>query len=189
VTLGKAEDLTGQKFHKLTVVRYEGRDKWGYPVWLCQCECGNFTKATSGKLKGKPNARRTSCGCSKPNGHGAHKEKTFPKLTFDVFYRVLREYRDSAEVRGHAWELAPDIAIGLFKSDCYYCGTPPSAPKRLHKKDNPTFMSGIDRLDSRVGYTESNCVPCCRRCNYMKGSMTADEFLTVVKAIYRKHSK
>ena len=189
MTLGKAEDLTGQKFHKLTVIEYVGRDKWGYPVWLCQCECGNFTKATSGKLKGKPNARRTSCGCSKPNGHGVHKGKTFPDLPFTIEYKVLQVYHEGALRRGHSWELSIDVALRLLKGDCYYCGEKPSNGKRLHKQDEPTYFNGIDRKDPSIGYVVDNCVTCCTRCNYMKGSMTAEEFLSVVKTICSKHSK
>lgn len=188
MTLGRAEDLTGQKFHKLTVVEYAGRDKWGYPVWLCQCECGNFTKATSGKLKGKADGRRVSCGCSKPNGHGAHKSKVFPELVFTIEYKVLREYREGAIRRGHSWELDIDSALCLLKGDCYYCGAQPSNERRLHKRDEPSFFNGIDRKNPAIGYTLDNCVTCCTRCNYMKGSMTAEEFIEVVNQI-SKHVK
>lgn len=58
------EDLTGQKFGRLTV-KYQTEDyvdtKGGhYARWLCQCECGNVIKVVGSKLK------RTdikSCGC------------------------------------------------------------------------------------------------------------------------------
>jgi hypothetical protein len=38
------------------------------------------------------------------------------------------------------------------------------------------FFSGIDRVDSSIGYTEENTVPCCSPCNTLKGSGTRAEF-------------
>ena len=49
------KDITGQRFGKLTAIRYEGKSKW-----LCRCDCGqeaivNQSKLSSGHTK--------SCGC------------------------------------------------------------------------------------------------------------------------------
>lgn len=54
-------DLTGQKFGRLTVIK-ETRDKKGWLVWLCQCECGNLTKVPASALI---RGRTKSCGCGK----------------------------------------------------------------------------------------------------------------------------
>lgn len=56
---GKSLDLTGQKFGKLTAIKYDHKSK-GKIYWLCECECGNthvaaVSNLTSGKTK--------SCGC------------------------------------------------------------------------------------------------------------------------------
>lgn len=52
-------DLTGQKFNKLTVIeRVENRGE--KVAWLCRCDCGNLTIATSSDLK-RNNTK--SCGC------------------------------------------------------------------------------------------------------------------------------
>jgi 5-methylcytosine-specific restriction endonuclease McrA len=44
-----------------------------------------------------------------------------------------------------------------------------------------TFLySGIDRKDNEKGYTEENCVPCCKRCNGIKGEwLSYEEMLEV----------
>jgi hypothetical protein len=47
--------------------------------------------------------------------------------------------------------------------------------------------SGIDRVNSSIGYNKENCVPCCDKCNKAKLAMTKEEFLEWVKAVY-KHS-
>lgn len=56
----KLIDLTGQKFGRLTVIKYMGLDKNHKSTWLCRCECGNEkiirkSDLTSGNTK--------SCGC------------------------------------------------------------------------------------------------------------------------------
>lgn len=55
-------DLTGQKFGKLTVIRYDHTSKNYKPVWLCKCDCGNEKLITSQHLL---NGDTISCGCHK----------------------------------------------------------------------------------------------------------------------------
>ena len=49
------KDLTGQKFGRLTVLKYLGESKW-----LCKCECGNYSTPRGDRLK---NGITKSCGC------------------------------------------------------------------------------------------------------------------------------
>ena len=57
---GKREDITGQKFNKLTAVRFSQLNKHQQSVWLFKCDCGGkiITNVNSVK-KGVP----ASCGC------------------------------------------------------------------------------------------------------------------------------
>ena len=53
-------DLSGRKFGKLTVLKQSDDDTKHGVRWICSCECGKQTKATTHDLlKG----RRKSCGC------------------------------------------------------------------------------------------------------------------------------
>lgn len=58
------EDLTGQRFFRLTVDSYAGT--WRYPsgktrsLWNCTCDCGNKVVAKANELK---NGNTKSCGC------------------------------------------------------------------------------------------------------------------------------
>jgi hypothetical protein len=52
----RREDLTGQRFGKLTATEYVGGS-----YWLCRGDCGELTKAVSWHLKG---GRHQSCGCN-----------------------------------------------------------------------------------------------------------------------------
>lgn len=56
----KLTDLSGQRFGKLTVIRFhETRNK--HPYYLCKCDCGNETIVRGGALK---QGETTSCGCT-----------------------------------------------------------------------------------------------------------------------------
>ena len=58
--MGNIIDLTGQKFGKLTVLKYFGPDKDRGATWLCRCECGNMPVVRGGNLR---NGHSKSCGC------------------------------------------------------------------------------------------------------------------------------
>lgn len=54
----KFEDLTGQKFNKLTVINRVKNNKRA-TKYLCQCDCGNYIEVQAGNLK---NGHTSSCG-------------------------------------------------------------------------------------------------------------------------------
>lgn len=61
-------DILGDRFGRLTVVQRLASDRNGNAVWLCECDCGNSTTATTAKMK---TGRKVSCGCwrNRQNGH------------------------------------------------------------------------------------------------------------------------
>ncbi len=74
-------------------------------------------------------------------------------------------------------EMPMELSFEAYKAliegkNCHYCGL-------------SVFSSGsgLDRLDSNKGYIEGNCVPCCYRCNVMKGDLPTDEFYEQVERI------
>ncbi len=59
--MARAIDLTGQKFHLLTVIERAGSaPNNGGARWRCLCECGNETYARGADLR---NGAHRSCGC------------------------------------------------------------------------------------------------------------------------------
>ena len=58
------EDLTGQKFGFLTAIKDTGKryKKNNGAIWLCKCDCGNFTEVLATNLK---SGSTKSCGCVK----------------------------------------------------------------------------------------------------------------------------
>ena len=58
--MDKRYDLMGQRFHRLTVVGYHGKNKYNNNVWICKCDCGEeITVASHSLLCGNTK----SCGC------------------------------------------------------------------------------------------------------------------------------
>lgn len=53
----KLINIIGQKFNRLTVLKYLGKS-----LWLCKCDCGNETVSIGKELK---NGHKKSCGCLK----------------------------------------------------------------------------------------------------------------------------
>jgi len=60
VGVHNGKDMTGQKFGRLTVLRKNGKDKKGYYLWLCLCDCGKEVTVSGGRLRSK---HTRSCGC------------------------------------------------------------------------------------------------------------------------------
>lgn len=81
-------------------------------------------------------------------------------------------YKRGAEKRGYSFELSIAQFCNLWGRECFYCG---------EKNDG----IGIDRKDNSIGYTEHNSVSCCKTCNFMKGKLTAKEFIQKCRAISR----
>lgn len=73
--MGKIHDLTNKTFGKLLVLQRAENDKQGQPMWLCKCECGNYTKVRGYELR---KLRTKSCGCGQGKTHGlyAHRLNT-----------------------------------------------------------------------------------------------------------------
>jgi len=76
----------------------------------------------------------------------------------------LDALKRAAVKRGIEWRLT---------SPCVYC-------KHI---DLEVRVNGIDRLDSNVCYTTENCLPCCKDCNYMKGTYDPKTFIERAKKI------
>ena len=56
------EDLTGRKFGKLTVIKFDHSNRHNISMWLCQCECGNTKVVSSSNLK---SGNTSTCGDAK----------------------------------------------------------------------------------------------------------------------------
>jgi hypothetical protein len=90
--------------------------------------------------------------------------------------KTIYRYRDAvrnATKKGREWTIPEDVFWKLIADPCHYCGGPCGV-----------YGVGLDRKDNDKGYTEENCVPCCKRCNYTKGYFfTYEDMLVLAPAI------
>ena len=84
----KLDDLTGQRFARLTVIKeLEERESSGDVRWLCRCDCGRDVIANSYSLK---KGKTKSCGCY--SREMAAKRKTTHGLTANGQPRIYRTW-------------------------------------------------------------------------------------------------
>jgi hypothetical protein len=62
--------------------------------------------------------------------------------------------------------LTDEICYKMMTSSCFYCGF-----------ISDETLNGIDRMDGMGSYEESNCVSCCKNCNFIKGSLDPITFI------------
>jgi hypothetical protein len=62
-------DIAGQKFGKVTVREFAGRDKHGKCLWKCKCDCGRVFTVVGSELR---SGNTKSCGCGKYRGKKPH---------------------------------------------------------------------------------------------------------------------
>lgn len=182
---GKANDfidLTGQQFGYWLVLSQAPRDG-NKTMWNCRCvTCGYETVRRGTHLKngqfakcfGKHSERQGQGGSgSKPRGHANATEA----------YGV---YRLRARKHGQDFTISREEFVATSQLDCHYCGAPPSQITNRQHFNGSFVYNGLDRKDSSQGYIPGNCLPCCGRCNAMKGDLPYNEFLCRAATIVQR---
>jgi len=101
---------------------------------------------------------------------------------------MFHGYRNGAAARNYAFDLSWEQFQAITALDCFYCGIQKGNAYRSRPYATVFSGSGIDRYDNSLGYTAENSVPCCTRCNFLKGRMRGDAFLAACRAITNNHS-
>lgn len=145
------EDLTGRRFGRLVVIgptdHYVFASGRKVARWLCQCDCGNKSKAFAQCLK---TGGTKSCGCGeqesreRPRKHG---------MTFTKEYKTWGQMKGRCNNPGHIsykWYGAKGITVcdrWLESFDNFYADMGPC----------PSPDACIDRIDNSKGYSKDNC--------------------------------
>jgi hypothetical protein len=83
----------------------------------------------------------------------------------------------------HPVEIAYEDYLRFVDQPCHYCNALLDwQPHALRTKNGAVYY--IDRKDNALGYTRSNSVACCSRCNRAKGEdFTYEEWVVIGKLI------
>lgn len=103
-----------------------------------------------------------------------------------AYKSLFKRYKKGAKTRNLSFNLSELDFLNLITSNCSFCGT---TPFQTHGKIK--YM-GIDRVSNDVGYEKANCSPCCKHCNYAKGTMKFwefDEWLERIAEYYPRKMK
>ena len=140
-------DHTGKRFGKLTVISYAGKARDGHSLWLCRCDCGNFSYVQSNNIR-----RTKSCGCyqkevvrKNKKTHGEHKSRLY---TAWINMRRRCSYEKSIGYKNYGGR-----GIRVCEEwDCSFFAFRKWAYENGYKNDLT-----IDRINNDGNYTPENC--------------------------------
>lgn len=181
------KDLSGLRFGRLEVLNsYTAINKNGKNdhYWLCKCDCGTIKGIRRNSLLNGC----ISCGCYRSE-YIKNKNKQRRHLPGEKPRKDLFDaYKRQAFSRNLNFDISEEEFNKLTKENCYYCNSTPSNIRKNNKfiedKQDVYIYNGIDRIDNNIGYKLSNCVSCCKKCNYGKLNMNKNEFLEWIKNVY-----
>lgn len=185
------KNKTGERYGRLVVIEYYGKNEKGRILWRCKCDCGNEKIVASDLLS---SGKTKSCGCLKyevlhnPN-HLFKREQDRKKSIMKVQYSHIK--RRNKKFTGEVMTF--EEFCKKSEEPCAYCGEPYSKEieDRLNETKNGKRLSskivrinGIDRINSSIGYTNENTVACCKKCNTAKNTMSKEDFLSWIYKVY-----
>lgn len=146
--------------------------------YLVLCECGNLRIVFGQYLRAKKE-KATCKGCA---------YKTRPQsLNRQSIWR--RIFKLTVGNRRKPNNLSLMDFKKIITSNCHYCGEPPKYKDYLRKNkyaiSEIIYANGVDRVNSKYGYSKKNCVPCCSICNSMKLNYTLEQFYTHIEKILK----
>lgn len=114
----------------------------------------------------------SSCYAKHWRKFNSSKVTEYSKTIKDRFGRAKRQ----AKLRLLDWDISLEEFAALCGLPCYYCSNLIG--------EIVLQGSGLDRLDSNIGYNISNVVSCCTKCNIMKSDiLTSEEMKKVAELI------
>lgn len=139
----KLQNLSGNKYGKLTVISFNGIDKHRKATWLCLCECGENTIASTNTLK---SGKTKSCGCRQ----GGYKHGLFKK------YKQSKEYNAWLKMKSRCFN-QNDISHKYYKGITVY-------PEWMHSFQSflnhiglaPSKDHSLDRINNLGNYEPNN---------------------------------
>jgi len=137
-------DITGQKFNRLTAIKFSHMDKHWFQHWLFRCDCG--TEKIIG-MQNVMHGKTISCGCYNKEKSTTHGYTNHP--LFNIWKKMIQRCHDKND-RTYKSYGARGISVcdewkNSFDSFAKDMGTRPS------KKHS------IDRIDNNLGYRKDNC--------------------------------
>jgi len=190
--MGHIKDLTGATFGHLTVLKLDhiSSDKDGNHKtanWLCSCFCGKQKVVEGVYLRSRRLKFAVSCGCHKLK---ALQDKRYIYPQGYIGLKCLyANYKRRAKNKKIEFSIPFETFKALTSQNCVYCKSEPLQEiyQRKSSSDNIEYTkysyNGLDRIDSSLGYTIDNVVPCCGICNTAKREFPVERLLQWIDRI------
>lgn len=139
----KIRDLSGKRFGKLTVIEFNGKNKFKKPLWKCKCDCGNEAVVAGENLTKKIATK--SCGCLRLESNTKHNKcKT---SIYNVWNGMIQRCTDIKNSRYKSY-----MGRGITVCDKWLTF------EGFYEDmgDRPKGMS-LDRVDNNGNYCNENC--------------------------------
>jgi len=139
--------------------------------------CGEPKLETAFGKTGRGYLRRVCDTCRKRSERSSPKRRARIN-SYDREYRkshphkaVLWDCRSSDRKKGLVGnDLDEKFILAALSNGCAYCG-------------EQSLRMSLDRIDNTLPHTKSNVIPCCIRCNYLRGSMPYPAWTYLVPTI------
>jgi len=175
--------MEGKRFGRLLVLELAGKKGSNY-AYRCICDCGNVRIMPGSEIR---NRTSVSCGCwareSLISGRNIKPKGEASKRYLFNLYKGRAKYRDIE------FSLKFEEFIELTNKSCNYCNVEPLFSVGQKGSNGNYLYNGVDRVDSSLGYTPTNSVTCCGRCNQAKNNMTCEEFKNLIERIFFHYVK
>jgi Fe2+ or Zn2+ uptake regulation protein len=148
-------DITNEKYGKLTVKRYLGLDDHNQAIWYCECDCGGNRNVRTSKLK---SGEVISCGCT--NYSMSKENSTTHGMTHTSIFSIWGGMKARCDNPNHVayngyggrgitvcerWLMFENFMEDMYESYLKHC--------EEFGEDN----TSIDRIDVNGNYEPSNC--------------------------------
>ena len=145
-------------------------------TWECSCKCGNKIMLNTQSIRNKS---IKNCGYE-----CFYAEK---KPVMQQHQIIYRSYKNAAKKRKLSFDLTEEQLKKIITEKCFYCGDKPLYKRDYINQNEKIKYVGVDRINSDKGYSISNCVPCCKFCNYAKSDFKLKDWVEwIYKISYQK---
>ena len=157
--------------------------------YKCQCVCGKIITRRSDYLYYAYIENRTvSCGCLHPNKFTGSKSNGWEGYG-QVSGHYIASLKTRAKNKHLEFNITPQYAWEVFQKQngkCAISGIPLQLAES--RRSNQTMTASIDRIDNSKGYVEGNIQWVYIKINYMRHSLSMEEFLELCSTVHNYNS-
>ncbi len=164
------EDLVGERFGALTIVKYKGQDKDRQSLYEYLCDCGNtgqIRKSTFGKTFSCP-----QCGFDR-------RDNSFEEIGGWYWTSI----RSSAKERNYEFNVSIQYLWDIYLKQNRKCFYTQKSIIFTNKQNRKNQTASLDRTINNIGYIEGNVQWVHRDINVFKRDISAPQFIDLCKEI------